>query len=389
MTIKKVKLGDCCQIVSGSTPKTGQKEYWDGQIFWATPKDLSSLEGKYISDTSKKITEKGYKSCSTQLLPPNSILLSSRAPIGHVAINTVAMCTNQGFKNLIPHADKVIPEYLYYWLTANKDYLQGLGNGATFKEISKTIVEKIEIPLPSLEEQKRIVRELDAADALRQKRKQAISLLDDYLKAVFWEMFGDPVENPKGWEKKEFHEICSNILGGGTPSKSNVDFYIGNIPWVTPKDMKMRFIRDSEDHISEEAVNNSSVKIIPQKSVLMVIRSGILKHTLPVAINDVEVTINQDMKAYVIDPKFSNPFFVLFFFEVYANHLLKKVRAVTADNIKFDDIKSILMILPPAELQNKFSDAVKKVELMKEKMSTQANQTESNFNALMQNSFKV
>ena len=75
MTIKKVKLGDCCKIVSGSTPKTGQKEYWDGQILWATPKDLSSLEEKYISDTSKKITEEGYKSCSTQLLPPNSIFL--------------------------------------------------------------------------------------------------------------------------------------------------------------------------------------------------------------------------------------------------------------------------------------------------------------------------
>lgn len=164
-----MKLGECAEIHSGSTPRTNNPDFWDGDITWVTPKDLSKLKSKFISKTESKITQLGFDSCSTKLLPENSVLFSSRAPIGHVAINTIPMCTNQGFKSFVPKADLLDSQYLYYWLKANKEYLQDLGVGATFKEISKTVIANVEIPLPPLAEQRRIASILDQADELRQK----------------------------------------------------------------------------------------------------------------------------------------------------------------------------------------------------------------------------
>jgi type I restriction enzyme S subunit len=107
-------LSDCCEIISGATPKTGVDKYWDGEILWATPKDISNLPGIYIEDTPRKITEAGLRSCPATILPTGSVLFSSRAPIGHVAINTRPMATNQGFKSFIPNGEKIDAKYLAY-----------------------------------------------------------------------------------------------------------------------------------------------------------------------------------------------------------------------------------------------------------------------------------
>ncbi|MCB2302037.1 restriction endonuclease subunit S, partial [Acinetobacter baumannii] len=229
MSFPKMKLGECAEIHSGSTPRTNNPDFWDGDITWVTPKDLSKLKSKFISKTESKITQLGFDSCSTKLLPENSVLFSSRAPIGHVAINTIPMCTNQGFKSFVPKADLLDSQYLYYWLKANKEYLQDLGVGATFKEISKTVIANVEIPLPPLAEQRRIVSILDQADELRQKRQQAIEKLDQLLQATFIDMFGDPVSNPKGWELVSAKNVLK-IQGGY--AFSSTDFSKSGIPVV-------------------------------------------------------------------------------------------------------------------------------------------------------------
>ncbi|WP_445442938.1 restriction endonuclease subunit S [Clavibacter sp. km1a] len=184
----KVPLGDIADIVSGATPKSNVDEYWGGNVQWVTPADLSRLTGAHISTTPRTLTELGLQSCSAMVLPPGSVLLSSRAPIGHVAINDAPMATNQGFKSLIPRQDRVDAKYLYHWLRANKALLQSLGNGATFKEISKAVVARIEIPLPPLEEQKRIAAILDSADALGAKRRQVLAYFNVLEDAVFNEL---------------------------------------------------------------------------------------------------------------------------------------------------------------------------------------------------------
>jgi len=230
VTWKTIKLRDCARIVSGSTPKTNIEEYWGGDILWVTPKVLSNLSGKYISSTPDTITQLGYDSCSTILLPSNSVILSSRAPIGLVAINSVPMATNQGFKSFIPDKKILDSSYLYYWLKAHTEYLQHLGRGATFKEISKRIVEEIEIPLPPLEEQRRIAAILDCADTLRAKRRAALAKLDTLLQATFIDMFGDPVTNPMGWEVKQLDDVI-NFKTGKLDSNAAVEG--GQYPFFT------------------------------------------------------------------------------------------------------------------------------------------------------------
>lgn len=158
---EKNRLDQCTNIISGGTPKTSVKEFWDGDIFWATPKDLSNLEIPYLDETPRRITQKGLDNSGAEVLPIGSVLFSSRAPIGHVAINRVPMATNQGFKSFVPIPGKLDAKFLYYWLRKSHDYLNSLGNGATFKEVSKAIVSRIEIPLPPIAEQKRIAAILD------------------------------------------------------------------------------------------------------------------------------------------------------------------------------------------------------------------------------------
>ncbi|WP_083879975.1 restriction endonuclease subunit S [Corynebacterium ulceribovis] len=150
-----VKLGEVCEVVGGGTPKTGIPEYWDGDIPWLTPRDLSSHRELFISKGSRSISQAGLEKSSAQLLPAGTVLWSSRAPIGHVAIASNEIATNQGFKSFVP-GPKVDSQYLAQVLRFMKEPLQELGTGATFKEVSAKRAREISIPLPPLEEQKRI-----------------------------------------------------------------------------------------------------------------------------------------------------------------------------------------------------------------------------------------
>ena len=208
-------IGEVCEVVSGATPKTGKPEFWDGNVPWVTPKDLSELGQKYLSDTPRKITRAGLKSCSARMLPAQSVLFSSRAPIGLVAINTLPVCTNQGFKNLVPRFDLVSPDFFFWWLKTQEKHIQSKGRGATFKEVSKKIVEDLQISLPPLAEQKRLAGILDAADALRAKRREALAQLDTLLQSTFLDMFGDPVTNPMGWEERSLGELAQDSFRNG------------------------------------------------------------------------------------------------------------------------------------------------------------------------------
>ena len=183
----KYKLGDICEIVSGSTPRTGIDEYWDGDIKWITPAELD--ETSYIiTDSARKITELAVKKTGLLPLPKGTVILSSRAPIGKVAIAGCEMYCNQGFKNLIC-SDVIINKYLYWFLKANTAFLNSLGRGATFKEISKAIVSEIEINVPSLSEQENAVANLEEISKVVTLRRQQLTLLDDLKKARFVDLF--------------------------------------------------------------------------------------------------------------------------------------------------------------------------------------------------------
>lgn len=153
-------MGEVAQVVGGSTPKTSEPSYWGGDIAWITPNDLSGYEDKYISHGERSLTEVGYQSCSTTILPPKAVLFTSRAPIGYVAIAQNEVCTNQGFKSFICGPD-VDPDYVYWYLKSAKQLAQSMGSGTTFRELSTTAAKKLPIPVPPLEEQHQIVGELE------------------------------------------------------------------------------------------------------------------------------------------------------------------------------------------------------------------------------------
>ena len=156
------RLGNVSTVINGGTPKSNVADYWGGPVQWLTPKDMGRMTGRTIGQTPRTITELGLSKSSARKAPAGSVILSTRAPIGHLALNDVPMAFNQGCRGLIP-SDELDPLFLYYFLLAERDQLNELGTGTTFKELSATNLKSVEIPLPPLEEQQRIIAILDEA----------------------------------------------------------------------------------------------------------------------------------------------------------------------------------------------------------------------------------
>jgi len=214
---KEKELKELCEIVSGATPKTSNKEFWGGNIFWITPKDLSKYNNKYIDKTARTITQKGYDSCSARMIEPNNVLMSSRAPIGYLVINKVPICTNQGFKSFIVKNDSLNPEYLYYYLKSIVEKIKNAGSGTTFNELSKTKAGLIKIIYPtSLLLQQKIVSAIETQfsrlDEVVENLRSVKRKLGVYRKAVL----------KKGFEKGEetsLGETFEIVMGQSPPSE--------------------------------------------------------------------------------------------------------------------------------------------------------------------------
>ena len=328
----------------------------------------------------------------TQYLKYGDILISassgSKKVIGKAAsFHSQCKCTFGAFCKVIrPHKD--VREFLriYFQSSAYRRQISHLALGANINNIRNEHIDSLQLEIPNETARKQIVNKIDLLQKILTKKQQILSDLDELIKARFVEMFGDPINNSKNWKLINIKKCCVDILGGGTPSKSHPEFFTGSVPWVTPKDMKENVITDSKDHITYEAISNSSAKLIPSNSVLMVIRSGILKHTLPVAINKNEVTINQDMKAFVPTSEIS-PIFLENYFIAISPDILSKVRSVTADNINFKSFQKRKIILPPISLQNEFANFVQQVDKSKVAVQKSLEETQTLFASLMQKYF--
>lgn len=187
---KEYKLSDIGTIVGGATPSTKDaSNYDDGEIAWLTPKDLSTFTERYISRGERNITEKGFKSSSTQMLPANTVLFSSRAPIGYVAIAANEMCTNQGFKSIIPNS-KVDYLFLYYLLKHKKNAIEGMGSGTTFKEVSGNVMKNIEVQIPTdINIQKKIADVLDKIDSKIENNTAINRNISEQLQSIYLDRF--------------------------------------------------------------------------------------------------------------------------------------------------------------------------------------------------------
>jgi len=193
------KLGDVAEVVGGGTPSTKNKEYWNGKFSWLTPKDLSNYNSVYISKGERSISEKGLKNSSAKLIPKGSVLLTSRAPVGYLAIAKNELTTNQGFRSLIPINKETISEFLYYLLKSKIAYLKSQAYGSTFGEISGTSVKNLEFAFPSLPEQFAIAHILSTLDEKIELLQRQNKTLEEIGQAIFKKWFteegGEKIKN--------------------------------------------------------------------------------------------------------------------------------------------------------------------------------------------------
>ena len=235
------RISEIGTVVGGGTPSTKNPDYWGGDIPWISPKDLTDYKSVYISKGENFLTEKGLKS-GTRLLPKNTLLFSSRAPIGYVALAANPICTNQGFKSIVCDEKQVVPLYLYYYMKANLDYIKLFGTGATFPEISGKTMGKIKVEIfKSLDVQHRIASILSTYDTLIENNTKRIRLLEKMAENLYKEWFvrfrfpgheNVEMENglPKGWSRGSLSDVCEFKRGKNITSSEMEE---GNVPVIS------------------------------------------------------------------------------------------------------------------------------------------------------------
>lgn len=381
------KLGQICKIVNGSTPSKRKESYWNGDIQWATPTDVSNLDSKYIHKTKDQITKEGYDGCSTHLLPTNSVIYTSRASIGHIAITKVPLCTNQGFKNFICGED-ILPDYLYYCLKIKTPEIINRAAGSTFKEISLGSISKITIPVPPLPVQKQIVAILDRAEKLKEKRQKTNEQTNKIIQSVFYEMFGEPRTNDLKWPRHCLKELLIEYkYGTSVKSSANGDpvLRIPNVigDAIDLNDLKYVNLQDKERE-----------KLLLKKGDILFVRTnGNPSYVGRCAVFNLKG--DYVYASYLIRGRFDlsriNPIFLNCMLRTASGKAMLREKARTSAgqyNINTEGLGSIQIILPPLILQNEFAEIVKKIESLKEKQKQSTEDISTLFDALMQKAFK-
>lgn len=388
MSWPTVAITKVARVVGGATPKTDNPNFWDGHIDWATPKDLSDLREKFISSTPRKITDAGLRGCAAEVLPVGSVLFSSRAPIGHIAINTVPMATNQGFKSFVP-GPELDASFLYWWLDANRERLQTMGTGATFKEVSKAVVERIEIPLPPLDEQRRIAGILDQADALRRLRTRALDKLNSLGQAIFHEMFGDPATNPKGWPMGVIGDLLKEAKYGSS-SKANSEgrglpmLRMGNITYDGRIDLSdLKHIELSDKEFEKYTTRPGDLLFNRTNSKELVGKTAVVTQTEPMAIAGYLVRARANARG---DTHYISGYLNSTHGKAVLRSMCKNI--VGMANINAKEFQSIPIAIPPVELQRAYGDKLASLRAEETKIQTSLDLASTLFNSLQHRAFK-
>lgn len=381
---KVIKLGDVADIIGGGTPDTKNDSYWGGDVPWLTPKDLSGYGSRHISKGERNISYQGLTNSSAKMLPAGSVLLTSRAPIGYVAIAKNQLCTNQGFKSLVlkENADS---EFFYYLLKNNVDYIQGMSSGSTFAEISGSQVKALEFKIPSLDVQKRIAGILGALDDRIDVLRRENVVLEQMAQAVFQSWFVDfdivrakaagtpesevcekyhitpelyalfpsaltPDNLPLGWEKLPFSETMK-IVSGGTPKTTEAAFWNGNIPWYSVVDAPASvYVLDTEKHITQQGLENSPCSLLKKDTVIISARGTVGK----LAMVGKEMAMNQS--CYGLE--FDFPYYGYLTTKQMLVYLRQNVHGAVFDTITKDTFKTVETVGIPRALQENFTKLV-------------------------------
>ena len=371
---KTYKLGDIGTIVGGATPSTFIDKYYGGNIPWLTPKDLSNFHERYITQGERNITQEGLESCSAQLLPQNTILFSSRAPIGYVAIAKNPVATNQGFKSVIPNEKIVSYLFLYYLLVYNKNRIEAVGSGTTFKEVSASTMRNIPISLPPLETQKRIADILSAIDDKIELNRRINANLEQQAQALYKSWFvdfefpneeGKPYKSsggkmqeselgliPKGWNIDKLGNKVV-IKRGGSPRPIQDFLALKGLRWLKISDATAEpspYIYKIKEFIKEEGLSKT---VFLNKGELVLSNSA--TPGLPKLLG-LDTCIH-DGWLYFPKSDFSKEYlFELFLFE--REKILSQANGSVFSNLKTDILRALTIIVPQENVLNRFQNII-------------------------------
>lgn len=368
---KTCTIGDLGRVVGGATPSTKEAENYDGgTIAWITPKDLAGFSGRFISRGERNITEQGLKSCSTQLMPAHTVLFSSRAPIGYIAIAEQEVCTNQGFKSVVPD-EKTDYMFLYYLLKYNKEKIENLGSGTTFKEVSGSTMRGIEVRVPeTIEEQQRIASVLSALDDKIEKNTEVNENLEQQAQALFksWFLDYEPWNGivPDSWINGKLGDFA-DIKRGGSPRPIQEYLSESGLRWLKISDvtsLQTPFVIDIKDHIIEEGL---------KKTVFLKAGSLVLSNSATPGVPkilDVDSCIH-DGWLYFPESKFSKEYLYLFF-KYIRQQLVNLSNGSVFNNLKTDILKGYPTVLPDEETLTRFNEIVQPMFLQMQNLTRES-----------------
>ncbi|MCK7605262.1 restriction endonuclease subunit S [Geobacillus stearothermophilus] len=382
-----VKLNELCEINIGKTPSRSNQAYWGNGNKWLS---ISDMQGKYVSNTKEQITDLAVNECKMKIVPKNTVLMSFKLSIGKIAITTEELYTNEAIASFpIIQKDKLIPEYLYYALqTLKLDKLSDRAvKGAT---LNKDKLNQIKIPLTTLEQQKKIVKVLNKAQELIDKRKAQIEALDQLTQSVFLEMFGDPVSNPKGWDVKKLKDIAEIEDGdrGENYPKQHELVSEGILFLSTSNFVNNKLDLSKVTYITKEKFSQLRKGKLRRGDLIVTLRGSIGN----IVIFDEEGYDTGFINAQMAILRLKNVNRI-FFQQLYTSNsfqlVLKKTQTGSSQpQLPLKNLKELEIIIPPLELQELFAATIQQINLKKELLLKSQAEIQNMFNSLMQRAFK-
>lgn len=369
--VRKVK--ELFDVATGTTPSTKQRKYWKGgTINWLTPTDLSKLNGRiYVAESERKITEKALKETNLTVMPKGSIIISTRAPVGYVAVLKEATTFNQGCKGLIPkNFDEICSEFYCYYLLSKKRLLENLSGGSTFKELSKRRLESLNIPFPPFPAQKKIAEILSTVNDSLQKVDESITKTERLKKGLMRKLLTEGVGHeefketrigkiPKEWKVTTIDEEC--VIGtGGTPARNNPQYFGGNIPWVKSTEVNYNIIARTEETLTEFGLQNSNAKIYPAGSLAVALYGqGITRGRC--AIFGIDAAVNQACAVIQSKGRIHIPYLFYWFQRSYSR-IRSLSQGANQSNLNLTIIRSLKLPLPSLSEQQRIAEILSNVD---------------------------
>ncbi|MEZ5119619.1 MAG: restriction endonuclease subunit S [Candidatus Nanopelagicales bacterium] len=317
-------LGEVCEVVGGGTPSTKEPTYWGGDIIWLSPTEVVRQDGGRISESERTITDVGLARSSAKLVPPGTVLLTTRASVGFVAIADCALATNQGFQSLICGSE-LIPEFLMYWVQANREEFRRRAGGSTFPEVSKAKVKDIPISYPPLPVQRRIVDLMEHLDNQVNALNDEADTLDEMYTLSLRDLLSARGEIP-------LTDVVSRVRAGGTPSRKRPDFYGGAIPWLKSGEVNRDHIGATSETITDAGLAASSTWLVPHGSVVLAMYGqGDTKGTAGYL--DVPMCTNQAVLALVPDAQRCDGRFLLHWMRSHTDRLRAAASGAAQPNL--------------------------------------------------------